>query len=110
MLCKDKLDSVLTRLKEEVQKYVNHVLQLQGFQQQAPGLDPDGILQKVNQKGQRITAVQGTVLQKSCRNHLQLSLQTGWKQHKAHGPPDLAGHLFTGGTGSGSHLLNQILC
>lgn len=30
VLCKDKPDSVLTRLKEEVQKYVNHVLQ--GFQ------------------------------------------------------------------------------
>lgn len=36
VLCRDKLDSVLIRLKEEVQKYANHVLQFQGFQQRAP--------------------------------------------------------------------------
>jgi len=32
-----------------------------------PCLDPDGISQKVNKKGQRITTVQGTMLQQSGR-------------------------------------------
>lgn len=64
VLCKDKLDSVLIRVKEEVQKYVNHVLQSQHYiAATSLCLDPDGILQKVNQGGQRITAVQGTASQ-----------------------------------------------
>lgn len=51
VLCKDKLDGVLTRLKEEVQKYLNHVSQLQGFQQQAPAWIQMGSYKRWIRKG-----------------------------------------------------------
>lgn len=51
MLCKDKLDSVLIRLKEEVQKICKPRFTVTGISATSPCLDPDGILQKVNQKG-----------------------------------------------------------
>lgn len=70
VLCKDKLDKCSHQTEGGSAKICKPGFTVTGISATSPCLDPDGILQKVNRKGQRITAVQGTALQKSCRNHL----------------------------------------
>lgn len=110
VLCKDKLDRVLIRLKEEVQKYVNHVLQLQGFQQQAPAWIQMGSYKRGIRKGRKSLLGRELCFTRAADTTCSFPCRQAGNSTKIMGHLILQVTSSSQGTGSGSHSLDQILC
>lgn len=110
VLCKDKLDSVLIRLKEEVQKYVNHVLQLQGSQQQGPAWIQMGSYKRWIREGRESLLCKELCFRRAAETTCSFPCRQAGNSTKIMGHLTLQVTSSSQGRQGGSHLLDQILC